>query len=116
MSILLYMDHHVNRSIAEGLRRRGVDVLTSFEDGTATWSDEDLLTRATELGRVLFTQDDDLLEIAARWRAANRDFTGIVYAHQNDIDVGTAVRDLELLAKVYGREDLQNTVEYLPYS
>jgi hypothetical protein len=34
------MDHHVDAAITEGLRRRGVDVLTSREDGTTTWDDE----------------------------------------------------------------------------
>jgi hypothetical protein len=28
-----YMDHHIHRSITEGLRGRGIDVLTAFEDG-----------------------------------------------------------------------------------
>jgi hypothetical protein len=40
---------------------RGVDVLTVQEDGRAGASDAAVLDRATELGRVLFTQDDDLL-------------------------------------------------------
>ena len=31
-------------------------------------SDDELLTRATALGRVLLTQDADFLEIAARWQ------------------------------------------------
>ncbi len=28
------MDHHVSRAITNGLRLRGVDVLTAYEDGT----------------------------------------------------------------------------------
>jgi predicted nuclease of predicted toxin-antitoxin system len=43
---------------------RGVDVLTAQEDGAATLPDSDLLNRATDLGRVLFTQDEDLLNEA----------------------------------------------------
>lgn len=42
-----YMDHHVHQSITDGLRRRGVDVLTSFEDGKEEADDEALLERAT---------------------------------------------------------------------
>ena len=59
MSIKLYMDHHVDIAITSGLRRRGVDVLTCQDDGTTTWDDDRLLDRATQLGRVLFSQDDD---------------------------------------------------------
>ena len=33
MAIALYMDHHVPRAITMGLRLRGVDVLTAYEDG-----------------------------------------------------------------------------------
>ena len=54
------MDHHVDIAITVGLRRRGVDVLTCQDDGTTTWDDDRLLDRATQLGRVLFSQDDDL--------------------------------------------------------
>lgn len=59
MTIALYMDHHVPRAITSGLRLRGVDVLTAYEDGTHELDDPILLDRAGELGRVLFTQDDD---------------------------------------------------------
>jgi hypothetical protein len=51
------MDHHIPMAVTEGLRLRGVDVLTAYEDGTAQVEDPILLQRANELGRVLFTQD-----------------------------------------------------------
>ena len=59
------MDVHVHAAITEGLRLRGVDVLTAQEDGGRRLRDPALLDRATALGRVLFTQDDDLLREAA---------------------------------------------------
>ena len=65
MSLALYVDVHVPIVVTESLRRRGLDVLTSQDDGTDTQDDEVLLTRATELGRILFTQDQDFLRIAA---------------------------------------------------
>jgi len=61
MSVSLYMDVHVHRAITSALRLRGVDVMTAQEDGHQEASDTDLLDRATALGRVLFSQDDDLL-------------------------------------------------------
>ena len=66
MAVTLYMDHHVPRVITVGLRLRNVDVMTSYEDGTSLFDDAQLLDRAHELGRVLFTQDDDLLAEANR--------------------------------------------------
>jgi predicted nuclease of predicted toxin-antitoxin system len=59
------MDVHVPAAITDGLRLRGVDVLTAQEDGTGEFFDSDLLDRATALGRVLFTQDKGLLREAA---------------------------------------------------
>jgi predicted nuclease of predicted toxin-antitoxin system len=60
------MDEHIHRAITIGLRLRGIDVLTVQEDGRAGVSDPLVLDRATELNRVLFTQDDDFLIEANR--------------------------------------------------
>ena len=46
MPVGLYMDHHVRRAITTGLRRRGIDVLTAYEDGTSTLDDPALLQTA----------------------------------------------------------------------
>jgi len=62
MTIGLHMDHHVPRAITTGLRLRGVDVITAYEDGAHELDDPALLDRANELGRTLFTRDDDLLK------------------------------------------------------
>jgi predicted nuclease of predicted toxin-antitoxin system len=59
--MVLYMDHHVHAAITDGLRRRGVEVITAQEDGAARFDDERLLERATQLGCILFSQDKDLL-------------------------------------------------------
>ena len=82
------------------MRRRGIDVLTAFEDGRAEASDEELLARATEVGRIVFTQDDDFLAIADDWQRNGRDFAGLVYAHQLQVTVGQIVTDLQLILEV----------------
>ncbi|MBI4454815.1 MAG: DUF5615 family PIN-like protein [Acidobacteria bacterium] len=50
MSARLYMDVHVRWAITDGLRRRGIDVLTVQEDGAQQLDDPALLDRAMELG------------------------------------------------------------------
>ena len=113
--VSLYMAQHVPSAITAGLRKRGVDVITAEEDGSAMLDDEPLLDRAKSLGRVLFSQDEDLLAIAHRRLRAGLPFAGVVYAHQLGISIGKAVRDLELLAKALDAVDLQNRVEFIPY-
>lgn len=114
MTVKLYMDVHVRWSVTDGLRRRGVDVLTAQEDGSATLEDDPLLDRATALGRVLFSQDEDLLREATHRQRNNILFAGVIYAHQLRITIGQTIDDLELIAKVAEPSNLENRVEYLP--
>ena len=108
------MDVHVRRPVTTGLRRRAVEVLTAQEDGTSRWDDDELLNRAMEVGRVLFTQDDDLLQEAARRQRRGQPFAGVIYAHQQNITVQRTIEDLELIAKVCGPVELANRVVFLP--
>jgi hypothetical protein len=109
------MDHHVDAAITSGLRQRGVDVLTAYEDGTAEVEDDVLLARATQLGRVLFSQDVDLLIVTDQWLTTGREFAGLVYGHQLGITIGQAIRDLMLIALVFSPEDMRNRIEFLPF-
>lgn len=114
MTIAFYMDVHVPRAITIGLRERGVDVLTSQEDETAEWEDHDLLDRSTELERVMFTRDHDFLGEARQRQQAGIEFSGVVFAEQLDVNIGTCVNDLELIAKCCEPQELFNSVLYLP--
>ena len=114
MSVALSMDVHVRRAVTNGLRLRGVDVITAQEDGTDRWPDDRLLDRAGELRRILFSQDDDLLAEAELRQHEDRAFAGVIYAHQLDITIGQCVKDLEFIAKVAQPEDIRNRVEFLP--
>jgi len=114
MDLKLYMDHHVPRAITIGLRQRGVDVLTAFEDGTHELDDPDLLDRATAVGRVLFSRDDDLLAEATRRLRAGAPFGGVIYAHQQTVLIGQAIRDLALIATAGTLADVESQVIDLP--
>ena len=108
------MDVHVPRAITTALRLRMVDVLTAQEDGKAELDDERLLQRATELGRILVSQDHDLLREGARRQKEDREFSGIVYVHQLRATIGQIVEDLELIARTTSREEWRGRIEYLP--
>jgi hypothetical protein len=111
----LYMDVHVKAAITTGVRRRGIDVVTAQEDGSQRLEDALLLARATVLGRVLFSQDDDLLAIARAQQHAAGGFSGLIYGHQLAATIGKYVLDLELVCQVLEPEDMVNRIEYLPF-
>ena len=99
---------------SNGLRLRGVDVLTAHEDGASRLRDPALLDRATELERVLFTQDDDLLTEATWRQQQGRTLSGVIYAHQLRVSIGDCVRDLEIIVQVGEPEDMTGQTIFLP--
>ena len=112
--IALYMDHNVPRAITVGLRFRGVDVITAYEDGADDMDDSALLNRSTELGRVLFTHDDDLIAEATKRQQNGIPFSGVIYVHQMETTIGACINDLELISNAGKPEDLLNRVQFLP--
>ena len=76
--IKYYTDEHVPATVVAGLRRRGIDVLTTAEAEMLGASDEAQLALATEQQRVLFTQDDDFLSL----HATGIEHSGIVFVRQ----------------------------------
>ncbi len=115
MAIALYMDVHVPQAITDQLRRRGVDVLTAFDDEAQELPDDQLLLRVTQLNRVLFTQDIRFRVLAETWQVEGKPFTGLIFGHQLGGTIGQFVRDLELIAKASEPDEWTNTVEYIPF-
>jgi predicted nuclease of predicted toxin-antitoxin system len=102
------MDEHVPSAVTQGLRRRGVDVLTAQEAAMVTASDEEHLAFALSQGRVIFTQDADFL----RLHVAGSNHAGIAYVHQQT-PVGDMIRGLMLIVEVLEPGDMLDHVEYL---
>jgi len=113
LSLKLYMDVHVPLVIAKGLSPE-IDVLTAQQDGSILLSDSDLMDRANMLGRVLVSQDEDMLREAALRQRGGQSFSGLIYAHQLGITIGQYIRDLKHLAETSDPENFVNRVEYLP--
>ena len=106
--IKYYTDEHVPSTIVAGLRRRGVEVLTTVEAGRLGASDEAQLALATQQKRVLFTQDDDFLSL----HATGIEHSGIVYVHQG-ASIGYMVRGLHFIYQVLSLEEMTNHIEFL---
>ena len=115
MAVPFYMDANVPQAITDQLRRHGVDVLTAWEDGFGEADDERILQRATELGRVVFTQDIRFKARAATWLRDGRTFAGLAFGHQLGGTIGQFVRDLRLIDGASDAPEWMNVIDHLPY-
>ncbi len=86
--------------------------MSTLEDGRSGSPDPEILDRATELGRCLFSQDRDLLAEARKRNQLGIPFAGVVYIHQQKATIGECVLGLELIAFACEPADLANRVEY----
>ena len=96
------------------MQKRGVDILTASEGGYLQVADMLIFDRAVALNRVIFTQNDDFLEIVDERRQRLLAFPGLVYAHQAHVSVGQCIDDLEIIAKASDPADIVDTVCFLP--
>lgn len=108
-SVQFYTNENVASVVVDGLRRRGVDVLTCQEAGMMGATDESHLTFSTEQSRVIFSQDDDFLRLHAKGVS----YAGIVYAHQRT-PVGVVIQSLLLIYQVLEPAEMANPVEFVP--
>lgn len=108
------MDEQVPYAITEGLRIRGIDVLTAQEDGRRQTADDALIGRATDLGRLLFSDDADMLRHATRRQRSHIEFSGVVYGHFAETTIGQCIADLELICVAGEPEEFANRVVHLP--
>lgn len=109
MRVRFHLDEHISLALAEGLRRRGVDVTCAVEVGLTSVRDEDQLWFASNSGRVFVTQDADYL----RLHKAGIPHAGIAYCHQGSFTIGEMLRRLVLLCDVLTPGEMQGRVEYL---
>ncbi|MDA0834977.1 MAG: DUF5615 family PIN-like protein [Planctomycetota bacterium] len=114
MTVALYMDHHVPKAITEGLRLRGIDVLTAAEDGRDQTPDSQILDRATDLKRIVYTQDLDFV-VEANERLRNQvSFYGVAYSRQLNLSFGEIIGNLEMISLVHDCDEVVNTIFFLP--
>ncbi len=76
--IKFHLDENISLAIANGLRRRAIDISTTPEQGMIGQSDEQQLEFGLSQDRVIFTQDTDFL----RLHRAGYPHAGIVYCPQ----------------------------------
>lgn len=108
-AISLYLDENLSPRIAEQLRKRHIDIVTTQELGLRGETDENHLANATKMGRVFVTGDTDLLRLASQ----GIEHAGIVFGIQEANSIGDWVKALELICFIYTPDDMKNHVEYI---
>jgi hypothetical protein len=107
-TIRFHLDEHIHPGIADGLRRRDIDVTTTPEAGLEGADDTVHIAFAISAGRVILTHDADFL----RLHRQGMPHAGIAYCHQQRL-LGDILHHLVLMWEVLDPEDMSNKVEYL---
>jgi hypothetical protein len=108
----LYLDEHIQAALAQGLKARGVDVLTTQEAGNSSLDDEGQLGFAAAQGRVLTSYTKrHFAKLHYDWMAAGQHHAGILLSDQ--LAAGIVLRRLMRLYFSLAREQMENRLEYL---
>lgn len=108
-TIRFHLDENSPAAIADGLRRRGIDVTTTPESGLVGASDEEQARYALAEGRVIFTQDQDFLRI----HASGTPHAGIAYCHQRKRSIGAIIAGLTQIWELMEPEEMRNWLVYV---
>lgn len=104
----IYADENIERSVIEGLRRRGIEVISADELGFYGKPDEFHVRKASEMKAVILTHDNDFLIMADRF-----DHSGIIFSHSKNVSIGQCIRGVELIVNVLTNKDMRNHIEFL---
>lgn len=96
-------------AVAQGLRRRGIDVLTAQDADFCGRGDEEQLQKAIAEQRVLVSFEDDFLTLLAD----GRPHLGLAFCAASKYTVGDLIRVLTLAHEVLEPQEMRNHVEFL---
>ena len=107
--IRFHLDEHIDGAIADGLRRRGIDVTTTAGVALRGATDEEQLAFARAERRVMVTHDDDYLRLHQRGVL----HAGIAFCRPQLRSIGEVLRSLILIWAVLSPEEMENHIEFL---
>lgn len=109
----IYTDENVDVRIAEGLRRRGVDVRSAHEQGQLGVTDEAQFAHAASLQAAIFTHDHRFVEIAVEKSLRVQTHYGVIFVAMHRLSLGECIKRLALCADVLSAEEMMNRAEFL---
>jgi predicted nuclease of predicted toxin-antitoxin system len=108
-AVRFHLDECCADAIADGLRRRGIDVTTTLEAGLTGAGDEQQASYGVAENRLIVTHDTDFLRI----HAAGVPHAGIAFRAKDTMRVGELIKRLVLIWETYEIEEMANRVEFL---
>ncbi len=108
-----YADVHVPFPIVQGLRARGMDVVTAQERGQQRADDDVLLSQSLQERRVMLTSDHDFLRLAASLSAQGQQFAPIFFWPQQARSIGELIRRILREANQGDYDDASSRVFFL---
>lgn len=117
MQIRLFVDEDaMSRALVNGLRARGIDVLTVGEVARKKLEDFEQLEFATSEGRVLYTfNTSDFYQLHTEWLTQGKAHAGVVFSPQQRYGIGEQIRRVLKLMRVRSAEEMIGTVEFLSH-
>jgi predicted nuclease of predicted toxin-antitoxin system len=107
-----YFDENIQTALADALKTRGIDVVTTQEAGNVGVVDIRQLAYATEKGRTILSYNKrDFALIHYQWMRIGRPHAGIILSDQ--LPIGVILRRLMRLYYSVNIEDMKNRLEYL---
>ena len=113
--IRLYLDEDAEqRALVDGLRARGMDVLTAFEAGMVGRTDREQLEFAIERERTIYSLNvRDFANLHKEYLQASEDHFGIVLIPSQRYGVGEKIRRLVSFVNAKSAAELHNQIEFL---
>ena len=104
------------QALLNGLRARGIDVLTVGEVARKRLEDDEQLEFATSQGRVLYTfNTSDFYQLHTEWLTQGKTHSGIAFAPQQHYAIGEQIRRLLKLMRARSAEEMIGNVEFLSH-
>jgi hypothetical protein len=115
MQVRLYLDEDASaRSLARGLRTRGIDVLTAVEAQQLQQPDPVQLDFAVQRNRTIYTYNvGHFHEIHTEWIRAGKTHGGIILVAQSHFTIGEQLRRMLKLIANKSAEEMRNQIEFL---
>jgi predicted nuclease of predicted toxin-antitoxin system len=108
-AIRYFFDQHISSAVAQGLRHRGIEILTAHEAHRCGFDDAEQLQFAEANEYVIVTFDRDYLALDA----GGVSHAGIAWCPATKYSVGQLIQALMLLHGVLTTSEMRDHVEYL---